>query len=503
MKMKKIFSMAIFLFLIFIATKVEASEASITISPSNPKVGDTVTVTVAVANVNTVTAYAEVSGKASGTISLVDGSLSGEARNFSTSKTYTCTESGSINVRMRNDSKAVRKTQNGPQNVDVSASASIVVASNNTSSSSGNTGTSTSGGNTSNTTSNNAKLANLGITPNGFSGFKSGTTTYNATVPNNVTSVQVYAKVQAPGAKYSVSGPYKNLQVGTNKIAVTVTAPDGKTTNTYTIYVARQASKDEEVTPNVIDENSENNEQPGTEEPEENQEAEALGLLSISIDEGHEIYLEPEFKTDVYEYTINLEEDLSEIPLTAIANRENAIIEITGNEDLQEGENIITITVTDEEKGEKAEYKITVKKAIVSQEETEPEDDKNLKEREWLIIAIATGAVAVVIIIIVSCVIIKRRKKFESEFDVDYDEEDYNENYAQYYNQVNSKQNTHETDSVEEKDLDNKDENKNENRDENPVDEKPKLDDVFGKSYVEEYEEEKPKMKRRGKGKHF
>lgn len=477
-------------FLIVMQLETNAASLSISTSKSSVSPGEKFSVTVSVSG-----------GAGYVNLSASNGTLSDTTMELmlKSSATVTCTAGSSGTVSISASGTIADYTTEREETKNASASVSIASSSSGGSSTSGgNTGTSISGGNTSNTASNNAKLSNLGITPNDFSGFKSGTTTYNATVPNNVTSVQVYAKVQASGAKYSVSGPYNNLQVGTNKITVTVTAPDGKTTNTYTIYVARQASKDEEVTPNVIDENNantDNSEQPGTEEPEENQEQEALGLLSISIDEGYEIYLEPEFKTDVYEYTINLEEDLSEIPLTAIANRENAIIEITGNEDLQDGENIITITVTDEETGEKVEYKITVKKGMVVQEETEQEGDKNLEERKWLIIAVATGAVAVVIIIIVSCVIIRRRKKFESEFGVDYDEEDYDENYEQYYNQVNEKESTYESDSIEEKDFDNKYEN--------PVDEKPKLDDVFGKSYVEEYEEEKPKNRRRGKGKHF
>lgn len=351
---------------------------------------------------------------------------------------------------------------------------------------SGNSGNSSNNsGNATNTASSNAKLSNLGITPNDFSGFKSGTKTYNATVPNNVTSVQVYAKVQAPGAKYSVSGPYKNLQVGTNAIKVTVTAPDGKTTNTYTIYVARQAGKDEEVTPNVIDENNqeeENNEQTGTENPEEKQEQEKLGLLSIAIDEEYEIYLNPEFKTDIYEYTIELKKDLTEIPLKAIANRENTKIEITGNEDLKEGENVITITVTDEETEEKVEYKITVKKVMAMQEEKEQNNDKKNEETEWLIVAVATGAIAVIVIIVVSCILIKRRRKFENEFGVEYDEEQYENDYFEH-NEVNT------DDGIKE--------------DMQPVNDKPKLDEVFGKSYVEEYEDEMPKNKKRRKGKHF
>ena len=361
--------------------------------------------------------------------------------------------------------------------------------------SSGSTGSSSnnSGSSSNNTASSNAKLSNLGITPNDFTGFKAGTTKYNVTVPNNVTSVQVYAKVQAPGAKYSVSGPYNNLQVGTNPIKVTVTAPNGKTTNTYTIYVARQAGKDDEVTPNVIDEGNqegENDEQTGTENPEQ----EELGLLSIEIDEEYEIYLNPEFKTDIYEYTIELKEDLTEIPLKAIANRENAKIEITGNEDLKEGENVITITVTDEETEEKVEYKITVKKVMAMQEEKEQNNDKKNEETKWLIVAVATGAIAVIVIIVVSCILIKRRRKFENEFGVEYDD-DYDENYNEYTGEsinLNNSSDIVETQSEEYN-----------NQYGKQVEEKPKLDEVFGKAYVEEYEEEMPRNKKRRKGKHF
>ena len=439
-------------FLMVMQIDANASSLSISTSKSTVSPGERFSVTVSVSG-----------GAGYVNLSASNGTLSATTIDLmlKPSATVTCTAGSSGTVSISASGTIADYTTEVDENK--SASKNVSISGNNS-------------GNVSSTASNNAKLSNLGITPNDFTGFKSGTTKYNATVPNNVTSVSVYAKVQAPGAKYSVSGPYKNLQVGTNAIKVTVTAPDGKTTNTYTIYVARQAAKDEEVTPNVIDENNqeENEEQTGTENPEENQEQEALGLLSIAIDEEHEIYLNPEFKTDVYEYTIELKEDLTEIPLTAIANRENAKIEIEGNEDLKEGENLITITVTDEETEETVEYKITVKKGIIAQEETKKEENKNPEERKWLIIAVATGAIAVVIIIIVSCILIKRRRKFENEFGVEYDEEEYDNDFEEY-NEENMQ----------------------------PANDKPKLDEVFGKSYVEEYEEEKPKTKRRGKGKHF
>ena len=235
--------------------------------------------------------------------------------------------------------------------------------------------------------------------------------------------------------------------------------------------------------------------QTGTENPEENQEQEALGLLSIAIDEEHEIYLNPEFKTDIYEYTIELKEDLTEIPLKAIANRENAKVEIKGNEDLKEGENVITITVTDEETEETVEYKITVKKGVIAREETAQNENKKSEETKWLIIAVATGAVAVIVIIIVSCILIKRRKKFENEFGVEYDEDEYDEYYNGYTGENIKLDSDIDTENIQSEEYN--------NQQEKVVNEKPKLDEVFGKSYVEEYEEEMQKTKRRRKGKHF
>ena len=80
-------------------------------------------------------------------------------------------------------------------------------------------------------------------------GFRSGTMTYTATVANSVdiTTVTAEAAVHGadveidPGDDSSASGHQVDLEVGENKITVTVTALDESTTEDYTITVTRRA----------------------------------------------------------------------------------------------------------------------------------------------------------------------------------------------------------------------------------------------------------------------
>lgn len=75
--------------------------------------------------------------------------------------------------------------------------------------------------------SSNASLINLGMNPNDFKGFKPGTYTYNVTVPNDVESVNVYAKTQDTKARITSGIGNHNLDIGNNNINVIVTAEDG------------------------------------------------------------------------------------------------------------------------------------------------------------------------------------------------------------------------------------------------------------------------------------
>ena len=88
MKIQKKILLCLIIFFSLITVKVNATQISI--SPSNPKVGDKVTVTVKVPNVHTVDVTANVSGAVSGTIKVVGGDIGGKAKTYSNSSTFKC-----------------------------------------------------------------------------------------------------------------------------------------------------------------------------------------------------------------------------------------------------------------------------------------------------------------------------------------------------------------------------------------------------------------------------
>lgn len=103
------------------------------------------------------------------------------------------------------------------------------------------------------------------------------------------------------------------------------------------------------------------------------QEQVELRLTSIEI-EG--IKLNPEFNSETFEYHAEVV-NLDELKVTAISNVEDANIEIIGNTGLIEGENLITIKVTKDEKI--TEYKIKVNKTISAEEEKTSTEEEGKK----------------------------------------------------------------------------------------------------------------------------
>lgn len=467
MKKKSLFSIFIFVFFILIATKVQASSASISISPSNPRVGDKVTISVTVNNVNTVSATVNVSGVINDTIKLVDGSLTGEPKTFSTSKTYTCNSTGSLTATMGSNSTAVLKGNY----VDISASASTMVISDiNTSPDVPEVPT------TPSTKSSNANLSNLGIRPHDFTGFRAAITTYNVTVPYDIESVEVYATKQ--DSKASVTGTGKiRLKEGTNVAKVVVTAEDG-TKKTYTINIVRQ-SETEEMVPNVIDETQE-------EKPEK------LRLTAIVLQNDLNLQLSPQFDSEIFEYIIEVDEWLEKFEVTGIPNLNSAMIEVKGNEALTEENNIITITIK-AEGYEDTVYTIKVIKkeeavALNSEEEQkEPPTPDNLDstyQRKRMIAIIAMGILIVIAIILTIILKVKKSRKRLSTSYYDYQHD--------YFSESNNK------DETNQENVDNSLETEETNQEEN-------IETPQGYTAEIETDEnyENRERKKRGKGKHF
>ena len=164
--------------------------------------------------------------------------------------------------------------------------------------------------------SSNASLINLGMNPNDFKGFKPGTYTYNVTVPNDVESVNVYAKTQDTKARITSGIGNHNLDIGNNNINVIVTAEDGST-QTYTINVTREEKAEEEVEDNP------------TSQIEQNE----YDLKKLEI-KGYK--LSPEFSGNTYEYKLNVNSDVTELEVITEGLNDKIDIEVVGNTELKE-----------------------------------------------------------------------------------------------------------------------------------------------------------------------
>lgn len=331
------------------------------------------------------------------------------------------------------------------------------------------------GGNTSQTggttttpsKSNVATLSNLGITPNDFKGFSANKLSYSTEVPNDVETVEIYAKKGQSGQTISGTGK-KTLKEGANTFNIVVTAEDGTTKKTYTLTINRKAKE----TSNEITDNTTVDEPEETEDPAKA----GFGLTKLEISG---FKLQPQFQTDVFEYNVDLKEDLEKLEIETVVTQENATVEITGNENLQDGENIITILVNSEDGQESVAYQIIVNKTVEKQE-VMPKSVGNDKIKK---IAILSGAVGIIVIIAV-VIVVKKIKSSKNEAFIPYenifdkDDEEFEENNSEIDNNEKyfEKENFEEDKVIEQsQDADN----------------------------LDVYEEEKIKHKKRSKGKRF
>ena len=270
-----------------------------------------------------------------------------------------------------------------------------------------------------NTTSNdkkssNANLSNLGIKPNDFKGFKPTTKKYNVTVPNDVTSIEVYAYKGDNGQSISGTGK-KNLKEGENTFEVKVTSEDKSKTNTYTIVVTREKAEENEENnttneTNTIDEEQIEDEV-NTEEPT-GLTLKSLKILGLTDKENITIEpnISPEFSPNIYEYTTTVQFDVNSLKIDAQPNEENTTVEILGNENFQIGENTVTILIKNNDTGEQQTYQIIVNKTsdtLIL--------ENNVKYIKWGII-IGIGVIILIAIIIAIVNHFKKRKIRDSEF---------------------------------------------------------------------------------------
>ena len=260
------------------------------------------------------------------------------------------------------------------------------------------------------TKSSNANLKILGIKPYDFTGFRYGTTTYNVTVPENTKTIEVYAEVQDSNAKVTGTGT-KNLEGTKTSVDVVVTAEDG-TKKTYTINITKgevqnESSKNEATSNNSSKENSKN----------VKTETKSNGLSILKI---NELNLVPDFETNVYEYKVEYTGKENELEIKAEPTNSEYVVEIIGNKDLKDGENIITILVSDKDAENIATYQITVN--II--------DESNSNNIQKYIVFAIIGAILIVIFVF----IIKKKRNREYE----YEEDDESDEFDAFGNSINN-----------------------------------------------------------------
>lgn len=388
-KIKKIFIILIFGFIIWISSK-STQAAYVSVSPSttsaNPK--ETVTLTISSDCIGRVNLSAS-NGSLSANSVFIDGSqtvkvvVGNSGTTVVTAIPVDMSDSNgtTVSVKESTTSISIKNASSGTTNNDTNPSTKP---------------------NTPATTekSSIATLSNLGIRPNDFSGFKANIYSYNVEVPNDVEKIQVYANKGQSGQQISGIGT-KTLKEGKNSFSIVVTAEDGKTQKTYTVNVTRK-QKEEVTEPITEQENSE-------EIPME----EIFGLSELKI-EG--IELQPEFQTEVYEYRIELKEDLDKLDLTTLATEVGADIEITGNENLHEGENVITIIVKGESEANTVAYQIIVNKVLENNEDILKEEQENKEKVKKIIIISLSGGILFVIIMVIIIIKVRKSRKISDNY---------------------------------------------------------------------------------------
>ena len=221
----------------------------------------------------------------------------------------------------------------------------------------------------------------------------------------------------------------KAVKVGTNVYNLVVTAENGET-RTYAIKLIKpEISEDKNM---------------------------RLATLKLSyIDESGktvELPLDKTFNAETFEYSLNVESIVKSIKIdtTLPEGSEGIKVSVSGNEDLQDGKNVITITLVNEhddtENPKKTIYTIKVNKAaavtaetaIMQPVEKTPEKKVNFK----LIIGIILGIILLLIIILIILLIVSKKQSkdnepddygFISEDDDNYDHDDYEEDSENEY----------------------------------------------------------------------
>lgn len=253
----------------------------------------------------------------------------------------------------------------------------------------GSSNTGNSGNSTNISTNANLKSLHLnieGLTPS----FSKNITNYYITVPNSISTISATAEAEDSKAKVSITGN-TDLKIGLNKINIVVTATDNKTKKTYTINVTK-----------TDDPNSAN-----------------ANLENLAIEN---VILEPEFNTDITQYNASIASTHNVLNILAVPQIEGATVNIQGKDNIQFGDNIITVSVLAKDGVTTKDYIINLHKKTEEEEiqetallENANETNEIVSENEMTSINIGNIVFIAITVIGIGGIIVVIVKKYINE----------------------------------------------------------------------------------------
>ncbi len=171
-----------------------------------------------------------------------------------------------------------------------------------------------------------------GIVPD----FETNRYEYDLTIPSSINNIEILAVPENPKSILEITGN-NGLKQGLNLIEIKVISEDKMQEEIYKINVTKT----------------------------ENLELANTNLEILAIENN---LLTPAFESNIIQYSTDISNDTTKLNIFAVPENEQGKIEITGNDNLKEGNNTITITVTAPNGISKREYKINAYKRNLKEE---------------------------------------------------------------------------------------------------------------------------------------
>lgn len=196
---------------------------------------------------------------------------------------------------------------------------------------------------------NNANLKVLRLNKEGMvPSFQKDVYEYYLSVLNDVNNIEVLAIADNSNAIVEIVGN-SDLKEGVNDIRIKVTSEDRKQSNTYVIHVTKTSDLE-------------------------------LANTNLEILAIENVLLYPQFDASVTNYNVEVSNTISSLNVLAIPENQNAVVEISGKDDLKVGDNFINVSVTATDGFSRRVYKVDVYRRNLEEENKYQEELKTNQE---------------------------------------------------------------------------------------------------------------------------